>query len=169
VTAKYKADELLLALEKKYPNAAFIREFETLDEVEMARFETETFPFTPGPSIRRIDALMIEGETRTAVEVKTSWADFKNESHEKRRPWIALTNRFVYLAPLGVIPAARIPDGCGLWEYDGKSIAVTLKCRVAKEVPPLPDYMVRNLMWRISNLEKAKRKDRRRVALVQSR
>jgi len=166
---KYTANHLLDALEKKYPNAAFVRELETADEVELERFRTEPMPFIAGPTIRRIDAFMLEHKMRTAIEVKTSWADFKNESDAKRRPWIALTNRFVYLAPTGVIPERSVPDGLGLWEFDGKTITITKQCRVIKDVPPLPEDMTRNLVWRVSNLEKARRRERRKSALVQDR
>ena len=162
------ANEMLDALERHYTRAAFIRELEAVDEVEIARWEIEPMPFVAGPSLRRIDALMIDGEQRTAVEVKTSWADYKNESDEKRRPWIALTHRFTYLAPVGVIPVDRIPEGLGLWEYDGSTIRVVRRCTVRSDVPPLPDYMIRNLLWRVSRLEQSKRAEKRKNALVQN-
>src|SRR5690606_15212995 len=52
---------------------------------------------------RRIDARIVASTGRTAVEIKVSRADFRRETEEKRRAWQAITNRFVYAAPVGVI------------------------------------------------------------------
>ena len=42
-----------------------------------------------GAANRRIDALIFEGQMRTAVEIKVDRSDWLRENEDKRRPWRA--------------------------------------------------------------------------------
>jgi len=72
---------------------------------------------------RRIDVLLVRNWVskpnpyeRVAIEIKVSRADFFHDSAAKRAPWMAVTNRFVYAVPAGLVTAAEVPDGCSLLE-----------------------------------------------------
>jgi hypothetical protein len=105
--------------------------------------------------VRRIDFLIFEGETITAVEMKISKADFRRDTEEKRRAWKKVTNRFVYLTPVGLLTPADIPEGCGLWEYqeDG-SIVVTKRAKTNNTPAPFPPSMIKYFAWRAYNAER---------------
>ena len=69
----------------------------------------------PDAWIRRIDGLDFSSVTRTAFEVKVTRSDWRRESPEKRRAWKAVTHRYIYVSPAGVIPVDEVPPDCGLW------------------------------------------------------
>lgn len=113
---------------------------------------------------RRIDALILASTGSTAVEIKVTRADFRRETDEKRRAWRAITNRFVYLVPKGLVTPDEVADGCGLWEFDAvahgahrwqHSITVTKRATTNKEPAPLPFQITRSLAYRVSNHERA--------------
>lgn len=114
------------------------------------------------PRKRRIDALLVgPGGVRTAIEIKTSVADFRRETEAKRRPWIQCCSRFVYATPRGLLDPADIPLGIGLWEVDDRfssSVAPTLtvakRCAVNPNPLPVPDQLFAALAYR---LEKPRR------------
>lgn len=94
---------------------------------------------------RRIDALILTGSMTTAVEIKVTRSDFRRENDAKRRAWRAVTNRFIYAAPVGVIPIDEVPKGCGLWEFDASKVqptrwghALTSVVRAISNPDPLP-------------------------------
>src|SRR5690606_5615505 len=100
---------------------------------------------------------------RTAVEIKVSRADFRRETEEKRRAWRAITNRFVYAAPVGLISRDELPAGCGLWEFDPEAVGryrsqhgltAAAKAKVNKEPRPLPQQVLTALAYRVSNYER---------------
>jgi len=67
-----------------------------------------------------------------ACEVKVDRADFRREldQPEKREAFAKLVNEFWYVAPRGVIPAAEVPDGCGLLETWGQDkLRATIRAR----------------------------------------
>ena len=71
----------------------------------------------------RIDALEItcwpsKGIIVTAYEIKTSLSDFRNELKKpfKRIPAVIYSNRFYFIAPLGIIPKDEVPVEAGLLE-----------------------------------------------------
>lgn len=97
---------------------------------------------------RRIDALIFEGNERTAVEIKVSRADFFRDTDEKRGVWKNHTDRFVYLTPKGLMKVEEIPDGCALWEYDGHKITVIKRAKLNKDVQEFPQSMVKYFAWR---------------------
>lgn len=112
---------------------------------------------------RRIDALILASTGITAIEIKVSRADFKRDTEEKRRAWRAVTNRFVYLVPKGLVTPAEVAPGCGLWEFDPAAsgpysyqhgISAKKKATVNKEPAPLPFQVTRALAYRVSNQEK---------------
>lgn len=71
---------------------------------------------------RTIDVFLVRcwsggrGFDRLAVEVKTSKADYRNETDEKRAPAEASAHQCVYAAPAGIIDPATLPPGWGLIE-----------------------------------------------------
>lgn len=92
------------------------------------------------PQTRRIDGLLIgPSGLRTAIEVKVSRADYWRESHEKRRAWQAITHRFVYAVPAGLITPDEVPAGIGLWYVTENGVVSVKSCRINKypEDPPV--------------------------------
>lgn len=78
------------------------------------------------PTKRRIDMLLVSHKRsgtkvpneRIALEIKVTRADFKRDTEEKRAAWRAVTDKFAYVAPAGMIKVEELPEGCGLIEYD---------------------------------------------------
>lgn len=77
---------------------------------------------------RTIDALLVrcwsggKGFERIAFEVKTSRADYRNETPEKRAPAEASAHLCAYATPAGLIDPAELPPGWGLVEvYEDKA------------------------------------------------
>lgn len=108
---------------------------------------------------RRIDALIIASTGITAVEIKISRADFRRDTDVKRRAWRAVTNRFIYLVPRGLVAPDEVADGCGLWEYDPQQagpyrsqhgITATKRAKPNKTPAPLPFQVTRALAYRVS-------------------
>ncbi|WP_024816926.1 hypothetical protein [Arthrobacter sp. 31Y] len=74
---------------------------------------------------RRIDMLLINlkrrgvkvPNERMALEIKVTRADFKRDTEDKRRAWMAHADRFAYVTPAGLITKDELPAGCGLIEY----------------------------------------------------
>lgn len=112
---------------------------------------------------RRIDALIIASTGITAVEIKVTRADFRRDTEEKRRAWRAITNRFVYLVPKGLVTPDEVANGCGLWEYDAEAHGeyrwmhgiTSVKRAVANKSPePMPFQVTRSLAYRVSTNER---------------
>ncbi|MBW9118872.1 hypothetical protein JNB63_02070 [Microbacterium trichothecenolyticum] len=112
---------------------------------------------------RRIDALIIASTGTTAVEIKVTRADFRRDTDEKRRAWRAITNRFVYLVPKGLVALEEVADGCGLWEFDADAhgkyrwqhgIVSVKRATTNKSPDPLPFQITRSLAYRVSNHER---------------
>lgn len=128
----------------------------------------ENYDLTKTKTSRRIDYLMFEGQSITAVEMKISRADFRRDTPEKREAWKRITNRFVYLTPAGLMKPEEIPEGCGLWEYENGTITVIKKATLNKTPQPFPDTMFKYFAWRVFLAEnphrkiKAKSKKKRR-------
>ncbi len=175
---KVTSKVLLSALRRKYPDAAILGEVTMEDEEEAHRARTahalrspyfkrwytkkgltydavlpDDYDVSKSVPVRRIDALMFEGQTRTAVEIKISRADFFRETEAKRYPWVKHTDRFVYLVPKGLVKVEEVPEGCGLWEYTPHGIAVAKRAKVNKNVVPFPESMVRYFAWRAFSAE----------------
>ena len=118
------AEDILDILERK-AKGAFVRELGIYDQevvdnaqarIEAKHGALEEVPeVVPGSWIRRIDGLDFSSVKRTAFEVKVSRSDWRRESPEKRRAWMSVTNRYVYVSPEGVIPVDEVPTDCGLW------------------------------------------------------
>jgi len=58
------------------------------------------------------------GNTIDAYEIKVSRADFRRDTHKKQRSARLFSDRFWYIAPVGVIPAEDVPDWAGLMEVE---------------------------------------------------
>lgn len=190
---KVTAGDILAAIRKKHADDAVVREVVIDDPVEMgcrARLSMDNYGgrwadrtriayekrgaiipdelpegWSRRESIprRRIDAMIIASTGITAVEIKVSRADFKRETEEKRRAWRAITNRFVYAAPVGLILPEEIPVGCGLWEFDPEAagpyrwqhgLTAKVKARINKEPDPLPPQILTALAYRVSKYER---------------
>lgn len=55
---------------------------------------------------------------RIAYEIKVSRSDFLNEIQKpwKREPGMAVSHRFYYVTPPGLLQPSEVPEGCGLME-----------------------------------------------------
>src|SRR5665647_2750722 len=130
VKAKVKAKDIIKCLSRYYSRAAFVTELTLTDEVvatvrrevyaQRARHSMtdEQLAVFLTPQDRRIDLLMYNSNTYTAIEIKVNYADFKRETEEKWRGWQSVTDRFVYVCPPGIIPVAEVPKGCLLYTSD---------------------------------------------------
>jgi hypothetical protein len=193
MSEKITAGDILAAIRKKHSSDAVVREVVIDDPIEMGYYARASINASGGrwaeqsrawyerrgvvipdeipegwthrSSItrRRIDAIILSSTGVTAVEIKVSRADFKRETEEKRRAWRAITNRFIYAAPVGLILPEEVPAGCGLWEFDAAAsgpyrsqhgLTVKVKARVNKEPDALPPQILTALAYRVSNYER---------------
>jgi hypothetical protein len=82
---------------------------------------------TGGAKARTIDLFAMhlwpsKGYQSIAYETKISRQDFRRELDDptKRAPWERLASETWFVAPVGVIPAAEVPEGWGLMEWTGE-------------------------------------------------
>ncbi len=165
------ATRVLDAIARKHRDCALIREVQIIDRVARDEWHAEwerahaeakrtgdwdTYQARFGqpvpPTARRIDGLLFDGgQSRTAIEVKISRSDYQRENDAKRRPWIAVTNRFVYATPAGLLRPDEIPDGCGLWEVDDTGrVRITRKARINHQPDPIPHQVLVSLAYRLT-------------------
>lgn len=142
------AAEILAAIRKAYPKAAVVREVSIVDD------QHQWINRASRP-VRRIDALMRETPGYTAIEIKVTRADFKRDTEEKRRAWKSHTRRFVYVTPTGLVNPSEVPDGCGLWEFDGVRLKVVKKATINKSPTAFPKAVFDTMLYRVSNYERA--------------
>lgn len=165
------AAEIVKALRRHHYGAALVTELETTD-AEVQAFRREMYArqgrwnMTDEESAkfwtcltRRIDVLMVHRQQRTAIEIKVTRADFRRETEEKRRAWRAITHRFVYACPPGIIRPEEVPDGIGLWWVDVtkpwyEAVTVMKRAKINKEAQPLPEKVVSILCYRAMKREK---------------
>jgi hypothetical protein len=120
-----------------------------IDELEIAVEDA-----APGEiQARVIDALLVQKQVRTAIEVKISRLDFRNDTDAKRRPWMEVTHRFVYVVPHGLIKPSEVPSNCGLWyikRLGPKKFKVSVVKRAThnEEPKPLPEKIMTAIMHR---------------------
>ena len=86
---------------------------------------------------RRIDGLLSDESGVIAFEVKRTFPDFRNDTPEKRLPWLFYSNAFYYVTPPGLIELRHIPAETGLIEVDesGAWIAIHAPWRKAEQLP----------------------------------
>lgn len=137
---KMTSDFILESIEKKHRTAAVVRELTVWDSWGWSDLSA--------PHSRRIDALMFEARQRTAIEVKVDRRDVRRETVKKVYPWKAITHRFVYAVPAGLIEAPPL-SGCGLWwvHEDGR-IEIKKTSKINKYPEPLPSLVVQNIAMR---------------------
>ena len=173
---------ILAAIRETYPKNAVVREVSVVDtmaEAEMNRWHLEgsnsafwrkrlaetgapvagCLPkgFSPYKSVpvRRIDALMRDTAGYTAIEIKMTRADFRRDTEEKRRAWKAHCRRFIYATPAGLLRPSEVPEGCGLWEFNGRHIEVVKRATINKTPTPFPRAVFDTMLYRVSNYERA--------------
>lgn len=141
------ADDILNALRKAWPTAAIVPELTISDEHELANlYASEGHDSLQ----RRIDALMIDKQIRTAIEIKVSRADARRETWAKIRPWKRVTHRFLYAVPAGLIETSPVIDASiGLvWVHPDGAIEWRRKCKINHVPEPLPGIVVERLARR---------------------
>jgi hypothetical protein len=164
---------LLTALKRKFDKAAVLKEVTMTDEEEETRVATAIAISSPGYkkyldrkglrydaelpddynyrtaiTTRRIDALIFDGNQRTAVEIKISRGDFFRDTPEKRYAWKKHSHRFVYLTPQGLVKPEEVAEDCGLWEYHDGKITVIKRAKINKNVVDFPASMTKYFAWR---------------------
>lgn len=187
MTVKITSKELLVALRNKFRDAAVLAEVTMDDESELERVRTayvKRYPYMRAQyekdgllcdaelpdgykakdaiTRRRIDALIFETKTRTAVEIKISRADFFRDTELKRGAWLKHTHRFAYLVPKGLVKPEEVPDGCGLWEYENGIITITKRAKINKDAKEFPASMTKYFAWRAFAAERKLESGRRR-------
>lgn len=141
------ADDILNALRKAWPTAAIVPELTISDEHELANlYASEDHDSLQ----RRIDALMIDKQIRTAIEIKVSRADARRETWAKIRPWKRVTHRFLYAVPAGLIETSPVIDASiGIvWVHADGTIEWRRKCKINHVPEPLPGIVVERLARR---------------------
>ena len=58
------------------------------------------------------------GNAADSYEIKISRADFRRDNHKKQRGARLYSDRFWYVAPVGIIPHEEVPDWAGLIECE---------------------------------------------------
>ena len=141
------ADDILNALRKAWPTAAIVPELTISDEHELANLYA---PEGHDSLTRRIDALMIDKQIRTAIEIKVDRADAKRETWAKIRPWKRVTHRFLYAVPEGLIDTSPVIDSSiGIvWVRSDGTIEWRRKCKINHVPEPLPGIVVERLARR---------------------
>lgn len=146
--------QILEAIRAKYPSTAIVPELTIEDfdlpdsglEVERLNLHVGVRPEGHKYS-RRIDALMFDSLVRTAIEVKTTKADFNRDTYWKRRAWQRVTHRFIYAVPHDL--DVMSPHGCGLWKiHPGGRIEVVKKAIINKTPDALPQTVIQRLAYR---------------------
>lgn len=156
----YTAAMILDAIARKHSDCALVREVLVTDPNadRFAPADAWVAAGRPGrmprcePTARRIDGLLFDGgQSRTAIEVKISRSDYQRETDAKRRIWRAITNRFVYATPAGLLRPDEIPDGCGLWEVnDTGRVAIVKRAKSNRNPDPIPHQVLVALAYRLT-------------------
>lgn len=142
---------ILAAIRRKYSGCAVVHEVVVSDNGE-GRYEKVGDQYKRVTNCRRIDALMFQSFERTAIEIKTTVADFKRDTWAKREPWRRITHRFIYVVPAGLPVMA--PHGCGQWEvHEDGHITVKKKAIVNKFPEHLPQQIIQALAYRAAGLK----------------
>lgn len=143
-------DEEAILLERAYhaKRSPYYRRYYDKKGLDYSAELPDDYDTSATKTTRRIDFLMFDGPEITAVEMKISKADFRRDTDAKRRAWKAVTNRFVYLTPEGLLTPEDIPEGCGLWEYQSGRIVVVKKAKKNTEPEPFPPSMIKYFAWR---------------------
>lgn len=140
------ADDVLRAVRRHHAQAAIVPEVVIDDWDWLDHLDDGARPQ------RRIDALMFRSFVRTAIEIKVTTADFKRDGYEKRRPWLRVCHRFVYVVPEPLKWEVQAPIGCGLWLIDESgALTVQQRAKVNTTPEPLPQQVVQALAYRASN------------------
>lgn len=122
--------------------------------------------------IRRIDLLAVENncdvEKRRhvlAFEIKTSRSDFRTDVNDpsKQAGWRAMSSGHYFVAPAGIIRPDELPEGSGLvelsrWRRPGTFVGnrvVIVRQTPDKGRVHLPGWLVQELLYRVSSLERA--------------
>lgn len=143
-----RANEVLDVIHLHHHGAAIVHEVVLNDPNWLDTYELGTDQLGTN---RRIDALMIKGKQRTAIEVKISRADYARETERKRQVWRSITHRFVYAVPAGLITPDEVPDGLGLWEIhpgDTPRLVVAKRARVNPNPDPITDQLFTAMCYR---------------------
>jgi hypothetical protein len=120
---------------------------------------------------RRLDALIVTSGPSIAIEAKTSRADFRRETDQKRSAAWEIAEVCMYAAPAGVIHPDTLPTGWGLIEVpDGRGTPAVLVPGERHELVMPMDRLHDTLLRRCARHEDALRApttpETERVALL---
>jgi hypothetical protein len=101
--------------------------------------------FTGGA--RRADFWKMEvgaskGFQATAYEIKISRADFRRDTPVKQREARLYSDRFYYVAPLGLIKPDEVPEWAGLMEFGPKGLVTTVPAPMRSKDAPSWELVV---------------------------
>lgn len=163
------AAEVREALRRHYGLAASdlgAEEWTLHDEVPIAKHGATTIDVLAVRAWRG----MPKGHERHALEIKVSRSDFRRELESRKwEVWHAITHRFAFVVPAGLIPAADVPAGCGLAEVGRHGVVWQIEAP-RHDADPLPEAVWVELARRASRLAERLRRgegDAARVAALE--
>lgn len=107
---------------------------------------------------RRLDALIVTAGPSIAIEVKTSRADFRRDTDEKRSAAWEVAEVCLYATPAGLLDTTMLPDGWGLIECpDNHGTPAIMVAGVRHELVMPLDRLHETLLRRAARLEDALR------------
>lgn len=90
----------------------------------------------------KISAHRSKGFEATAFEIKVSRGDFKRDTRIKQREARLFSDRFYYVAPIGLIGKDELPDWAGLIEWDGSRLKRTVAAPLRDKDSPTWELVV---------------------------
>ena len=153
-----------ITLQDQHVKEAYDAYIHDKQECEWRGKEGPCRPYSKDSSFRRIDALVVRGDQRAAIEIKVTHSDFLRETDAKRRPWIPIVHRFVYVCPEGVIQPHEVPEGCGLqWVVEDpynrgprfRRLETKKRATINKNPEPVPNQLFVNLCYRVAKMPRA--------------
>lgn len=75
---------------------------------------------------------------RISFEIKISRSDFLLEMRKpsKRRQALALSNKFYFVTPVGLLKPEEIPSDSGLMEVDGEEVKIKVRAPARESIRP---------------------------------
>lgn len=145
------AKQVIEGLRRRYPPS---KGWITLPEVRLAtgwsvlQLDGDIYNGEQRIDLFALNTWKSNGFERIAFEVKVSRSDFLNEIKDpgKRAGAEALSHRFYFATPAGLVDVREIPDGCGLLEVHESGVTREAKAATRRDAPRLPIEFTASLL-----------------------